>query len=80
MEVKSEREVAQLCPTLCNPVDSSPPGTPSPGIFQARVLESGAIAFSCSYCEIPTEIKDAPVLSGKFSMAFWLLEMLLVFT
>ena len=36
----------QSCPTLCNPID--PPGSPAPGIFQARVLESGAIAFSVS--------------------------------
>ena len=36
----------QSCPTLCNPIDSSPPGSPVPGILQARVLEWGAIAFS----------------------------------
>ena len=36
----------QSCPTLCNPVDSSPPGSSVHGIFQARVLEWGAIAFS----------------------------------
>ena len=36
----------QLCPTLCNPRDSSQPGSPILGIFQARVLEWGAIAFS----------------------------------
>ena len=36
----------QLCPTLCDPIDSNPPGTTIPGIFQARVLERGAIAFS----------------------------------
>ena len=36
----------QSCPTLCNPIDGSPPGSPVPGIFQARVLEWGAIAFS----------------------------------
>ena len=36
----------QSCPTLCNPIDSSPPGSPVPGIFQARVLEWGAITFS----------------------------------
>ena len=44
MKVKSESEVAQLCPTLHNPMDCSLPG--SYGIFQARVLEWGAIAFS----------------------------------
>ena len=36
----------QSCPTLCDPIDGSPPGSPVPGIFQARVLEWGAIAFS----------------------------------
>ena len=36
----------QSCPTLCDPIDSSPPGSPVHGIFQARVLEWGAIAFS----------------------------------
>ena len=46
MKVKSESEVAQLCPTLSNPTDCSPPGSSVHGIFQARVLEWGAIAFS----------------------------------
>ena len=46
MKVKSEREVAQSCPTLSNPMDSSPPGSSIHGIFQARVLEWGAIALS----------------------------------
>ena len=46
MKVKSESEVAQLCPTLCDPMDCSPPGSSIHGIFQARVLEWGAIAFS----------------------------------
>ena len=36
----------QLCPTLCDPIDSSSPGSPVPGILQARVLEWVAIAFS----------------------------------
>ena len=43
---ESESEVAQVCPTLCNPMDCSPPGSSVHGIFQARVLEWGAIAFS----------------------------------
>ena len=46
MKVKSESEVAQLCPTLRNPMNCSPPGSFALGIFQARVLEWGAIAFS----------------------------------
>ena len=36
----------QLCPTLCDPIDGSPPGSPVPGIFQARTLEWVAISFS----------------------------------
>ena len=36
----------QLCPTPCDPIDGSPPGSPVPGILQAGVLEWGAIAFS----------------------------------
>ena len=46
MKVKSENEVAQSCPTLSDPMDWSPPGSSICGIFQARVLEWGAIAFS----------------------------------
>ena len=46
MKVKSEREVIQSCPTLSDPMDCSPPGSSVHGIFQARVLEWGAIAFS----------------------------------
>ena len=45
-KVKSESEVAQSCKTLSDPMDCSPPGSPVHGIFQARVLEWGAIAFS----------------------------------
>ena len=43
LKVKSESEVAQSCPTLSDPTDCSPPGSPVQGIFQARVLEWGAI-------------------------------------
>ena len=46
MKVKSESEVAQSCPTLSVPMDCSPPGSSIHGIFQAKVLEWGAIAFS----------------------------------
>ena len=45
MKVKSESEVTQLCPTVSDPVDCSLPGSSVHGIFQARVLEWGAIAF-----------------------------------
>ena len=50
MKVKSESEVAQSCPTLSDPMDCSLPGSSVHGIFQARVLEWGAIAFSA--CEV----------------------------
>ena len=46
MRVKSESEVALLYLTLSDPMDCSPPGSSVHGIFQARVLEWGAIAFS----------------------------------
>ena len=46
MKVKSESEVAQSCPTLRDPMDCSLPGSSVHGIFQARVMEWGAIAFS----------------------------------
>ena len=39
-------KLLQSCPTLCDPIDGSPPGPSVPGILQARVLEWGAIAFS----------------------------------
>ena len=45
MKVKSEREVAQLCPTLSDLMDCSLPGSSIHGIFQARVLEWVAIGF-----------------------------------
>jgi len=46
MEVKSESEVAQSCLTPSDPMDCSPPGSSVHGIFQARALEWGAVAFS----------------------------------
>ena len=39
-------KLLQSCPTLCDPIDGSPPGSPDPGILQARVLEWVAISFS----------------------------------
>ena len=48
MKVKSESEVAQLCLTLRDPMDCSPPGSSVHGMFQMRVLEWAAIAFSKS--------------------------------
>ena len=56
----SESEVAQLCLTLSDPMDCSLPGSSVHGIFQARVLEWGAIAFSAAILLLgiyPREIK-----------------------
>ena len=55
MKVKSESEVAQSCPTLRDPMDCSLPGSSVHGIFQARVLEWDAIAFSGRTLEIPVK-------------------------
>ena len=52
MKVKSEREVTQSCPTVRDPMDCSLPGSSIHGIFQARILEWGAIAFSTN--DLPT--------------------------
>ena len=59
-KVKSESEVTQLCLTLRNPMDCSSPGSSLQGIFQARVLEWGAIAFSAS-TYYPSPIKFMPI-------------------
>ena len=52
MNVKSESEVTQSCPTLSDPMESSLPGSSVHGIFQARVLEWGATAFSDSVADL----------------------------
>ena len=44
--VAAAAKSVQSCPTLCNPIDSSPPGSPVPGILQARILEWVAVSFS----------------------------------
>ena len=44
--VAAAAKLLQSCPTLCNPIDGSPPGSPVPGILQARTLEWVAISFS----------------------------------
>ena len=71
MKVKSESEVAQSCLSLSDPMDCSLPGFSIHGIFQARVLEWGAIAFSgiqslelvnqfdCQVC-LPSMLLDSP--------------------
>ena len=54
-KVKSESEVTQSCPTLCDPMDCSPPGSSIHGSFQARALEWGAIASSAGHTMITPE-------------------------
>ena len=63
MRVKKESEVAQSCPTLSDPVDCSPPGSSVHGIFQARVLEWGAIAFSA--LNMRSDIKPGKITCSK---------------
>ena len=62
MKVKSESEVAQSCSTLHDPMDCSLPGSSINGIFQARVLEWGAIAFSNTSTWISHKSTHAPSL------------------
>ena len=64
MKVKSESEVAQSCPTLCDRVDCSLPGSSVHGIFQARVLEWGAIAFFCVWtaAAVAKSLQSCPTL------------------
>ena len=57
-KVKSESEVSQLCPTLSDPMDCSPPGSSVHGIFQARVLEWGAITFSDNHTKFNTKFLE----------------------
>ena len=58
MNVKSESEVAQLCPTLSDPMDYSLPGSSVHRIFQARVLEWVAIAFSMTNLDSMLKSRD----------------------
>ena len=69
MKVKSESEVAQSCPTLLDPMDCSLLGSSVHGIFQARVLEWGAIAFS-EFSSYPDLIDDNP-LNGYCATVTW---------
>ena len=64
MKVKSESEVAQLCPTLRDPMDCSLPGSSVHGIFQARVLEWVAIAFSKGSSQ-PRDRTQIPYIAGR---------------
>ena len=65
MKVKSESEVAQSCPTLSDPMDCSLPGSSIHGIFQAGVLEWGAIAFSVD------DVKEVVIFNVIYSNYFF---------
>ena len=70
MKVKSESGVDQSCPTLSKPMDCTPPGSSVHGIFQARVLEWGAIAIACDNSDVTLSICYMLLLS-RFSRV-WL--------
>ena len=61
IKVKSGSEVAQSCPTLCDPIDGSPPGSSVPGILQTRILEWVAISFSYA-CMRAKLLQSCPTL------------------
>ena len=68
MKVKSESEVSQSCPTLSDPMDCSLPGSSVHGIFQAGVLEWGAIAFSPLELTVLTLPESVIVETGLLGM------------
>ena len=55
----------QLCPTLCDPIDGSPPGSAVPGILQARTLERIAISFSRVSSQ-PRDRTQVSCIAGRF--------------
>ena len=57
------RRMLQSCLTLCNPIDGSPPGSPVPGVLQARTLEWVAISFSNARCARPSGVPRGPATS-----------------
>ena len=76
--MKSQSEVAQSCPILSNPMDCSLPGSSIHGIFQARVLEWGAIAFSdlraseANYCKLGVWEHEKFLLSPFWRLEVWI--------
>ena len=70
--MKSQSEVAQSCPTLSNPMDCSLPGSSVHGIFQAIVLEWGAIAFSVSLIYTYINISINTYIQSIDVLFFWL--------
>ena len=73
---ESESEVTQSCPTLCNPMDCSLPGSSVHGILQARVLEWGAIAFSRELSRPRDQTRVSRIPGRRFNL--WATPMLLL--
>ena len=69
LDIYSDSEVAQLCPTLCNPMDSSQPGSSVHGIFQARILEWVAISFSRGSSQPRDQTWVSCIVGTRFT--FW---------
>ena len=72
MKAKSESEVALLCPTPSNPMNCSPAGSSVHGIFQARVLEWGTIAFSVCESYTLKKVTDVIYSLGTFALSSFL--------
>ena len=61
----------QLCPTLCDPIDCSPPGSPVPGILQARTLEWGHFLLQCMKVKSESEVTQlCPTLATPWTAAY----------
>ena len=73
MDKAAAAKSLQSCLTLCDPIDGSPPGSPVPGILQARVLEWGAIAFSIIIGDWNAKVgsQETPGVTGKFGLGIW---------
>ena len=65
---ESESEVSQLCPTLCDPMDRSIPGSSIHGIFQARVLEWVAVSFSRGYSRPRNRMQVSCIVGRCFTV------------
>ena len=66
--LESESEVAQLCPILCDPMGCSLPGSSVQGIFQARILEWGAISFSKGSSPTRDRTRVSHMVSRRFTI------------
>ena len=73
-------KLLQSCPTLCNPTDGNPPGSPIPGILQARTLEWVAIAFPRAVSRqvisfVDSHLQEHFMTTGQFGLLFNFTEM-----